>query len=316
MRKFLIVLLALIIIALFCVYIFIPGKIYFSEVVLIKVNRTNAGRFLMDETNWRKWWPGENTENGQVDSTQKPVYFYKDHSYSVEMRMLKGDSILIKNKYQQINSLLTILPVTQDTIAVQWAGESAATSDPLTRVKDYFQTKEIKNNINELLQNMKAFLGKEENLYGMVIDQVKVTDTLLVATQYYSHTYPTTKEIYKLVDELKNYILSQGAIETNNPMLNVTQDSGHFKTMVAIPVNKVMPEKNGFLFKRMVPGKILITEVKGGMHTADKATKQIEMYMNDYHLVSPAIPFQSLVTNRSKEPDTAKWITKIFYPVK
>ena len=65
----------------------------------------------------------------------------------------------------------------------------------------------------------------------------------------------------------------------------------------------------------MVPGKILVAEVKGGAYTADEALRQLTMYMDDNHLVSPAIPFQSLVTERSKEPDTTKWITKIYFPV-
>ncbi len=85
--------------------------------------------------------------------------------------------------------------------------------------------------------------------------------------------------------------------------------------MVAIPVNKTITPNNEFLLKKMVPGKILVTEVRGGIHTINQAQKNIELYMNDHHLVSPAIPFHSLVTDRSKEADTAKWITKIYYPV-
>ena len=30
--------------------------------------------------------------------------------------------------------------------------------------------------------------------------------------------------------------------------------------------------------------------------------------------MSPAIPFESLITNRLEEPDTSKWVTKIYYP--
>ena len=36
--------------------------------------------------------------------------------------------------------------------------------------------------------------------------------------------------------------------------------------------------------------------------------------MTDNALSSPAIPFESLVTNRMQEPDTSKWVTKIYYP--
>ena len=85
--------------------------------------------------------------------------------------------------------------------------------------------------------------------------------------------------------------------------------------MVAIPVSKSIPTNNNFLFKRMVPGKILVTEVKGGTYTTGEALKQLEIYRSDNHLRSPAIPFESLVTDRSREPDTSKWVTKIYYPV-
>jgi hypothetical protein len=98
-------------------------------------------------------------------------------------------------------------------------------------------------------------------------------------------------------------------------MLHITSDSGYFETMVAIPVNKVVPPKDNFLFKRMVPGKILVTEVTGGRYTTAHALKQLENYLEDNELQSPAIPFESLVTDRSRQPDTSKWVTKIYYPV-
>jgi hypothetical protein len=65
----------------------------------------------------------------------------------------------------------------------------------------------------------------------------------------------------------------------------------------------------------MIPGKILVTEVKGGNYTTGEALKQLDIYLDDNHLSSPAIPFESLVTDRSQETDTAKWVTKIYYPI-
>ena len=85
--------------------------------------------------------------------------------------------------------------------------------------------------------------------------------------------------------------------------------------MTAIPVNKYIPTNKNFLFKRMVPGKILVTEVIGGVNTTANALKELELYITDRHLQSPAIPFESLVTDRSKQPDTSKWVTKVYYPI-
>ncbi len=62
-------------------------------------------------------------------------------------------------------------------------------------------------------------------------------------------------------------------------------------------------------------GNILVTKVKGGTSIAAVAFEQIKKYADDYERHAPAIPFYSLITNRLKEPDTAKWVTKIYFPV-
>jgi hypothetical protein len=65
----------------------------------------------------------------------------------------------------------------------------------------------------------------------------------------------------------------------------------------------------------MVLGDILVTEVRGGPHHIKKGLQQLEYYLNDYQRTSPAIPFESLITDRSIQPDTAQWVTRIYYPV-
>jgi hypothetical protein len=118
-----------------------------------------------------------------------------------------------------------------------------------------------------------------------------------------------------MISDLKTYINNKSVLQTNPPMLNVMQNSGIFKTMVAIPINKSIPNTDKFIIKKMVAGKILITETKGGPANAEATIKKVELYMDDYNLLSPAISFQSLVTDRLKETDSTKWITKIYYPV-
>lgn len=315
MKILLIGILLLLFITVVTAYFIIPSKIEFKEVILINTNQTNANRFVADESKWSKWWPKENIEKGN-DSIQRGNFFYKNFAYVVTIKMIQGDSILINNNNTSILSLLNIIPINSDSVAIQWKGQSAAASDPIKRFKYYLEGKKVESNVEAILQRMKIFLENKDNIYGIHIDQIQVTDTILVATKNYSITYPTTAGIYTLIKSLKDFIAKQGATETNYPMLNVMQDSGMFRTMVAIPVNKFIPNQNNFLSKRMVAGKILIAEVKGGEHIANEALKQVELYMKDYHLAAPAIPFQSLVTDRSKEPDTTKWVTKIFYPVR
>jgi len=62
-------------------------------------------------------------------------------------------------------------------------------------------------------------------------------------------------------------------------------------------------------------GFILEGEVKNGPYTIDAAMEQLEVYRADHQYTSPAIPYQLLVTDRLKETDTSKWITKLYYPI-
>jgi hypothetical protein len=60
---------------------------------------------------------------------------------------------------------------------------------------------------------------------------------------------------------------------------------------------------------------VLRAEVKGGNATVEEALHQMKIFISDYQKTAMAIPFESLVTDRSKEPDTSKWITRIYTPV-
>jgi hypothetical protein len=62
-------------------------------------------------------------------------------------------------------------------------------------------------------------------------------------------------------------------------------------------------------------GNILAAEVKGGPHTIGRGFEVIEKYTEDHNRIAPAMPFQSMVTDRRREPDTSRWITKLYLPV-
>ncbi len=159
-------------------------------------------------------------------------------------------------------------------------------------------------------------MDKTENIYNLKIERTKVKDTLLVATKKMFASKPDVTEVYDMIAKLKEYIQNNGAKETNYPMLNVRETEGRFETMVAIPINKRVKETGNYLIKRMVPGNILFTEIKGGLKTVEKAFKSFDYYISDYNFSMPAISFELLISDRTKEVDTTKWITRIYYPVR
>ncbi len=290
------------------VYFFTPKQMRFRNFMYVRVSSNNANQFLLNEKEWYRWWPGN--AGNKADS----LFEFNGSTYAVNWKMTLGDSIIITSEGKKFKSLLNVIPVNIDSIAFQWEGAAAEEANPIKRFSNYFLQKKMENNADKIFKELKKFLENRENVYGIKIEQGKVTDTLLISQKKEFAQYPSTAEIYLMIDGLRNYMAANGAAATNNPMLHVVQDSGRFKTMVAIPVNKTMPNSDSYIIKKMVAGKILIAEIKGGSAAAEEAIKKVEMYMQDYHIVAPAISFQSLITDRTKEPDSTKWITRIYYP--
>lgn len=150
----------------------------------------------------------------------------------------------------------------------------------------------------------------------MKIIKQKVTPSSMISMNQTFLQYPSTQEIYSMINTVREYIRIKGGEENNHPMLNVyTEDKKVYKAMVAVPVKTDLPSEGKFRLKKLVLGNILMAEVNGGVETIMKAEKELSNYVNDYKKISPAIPFQSLITNRLLETDTSKWITRLYYPI-
>jgi hypothetical protein len=153
-------------------------------------------------------------------------------------------------------------------------------------------------------------------VYGYAIQRTSVTDTLLVATKSILPAYPTTPDVYRLLNTLNNYIGSQGAKQTGAPIMNTTRlDDHQFQLMVAIPTNRPLPGNKDIFFRKMVAGAFMAADVKGGDYSVVHALQQMQLYFDDYKRTAMAIPFAALITDRIREPDTSRWVTRIYAPV-
>ena len=168
-----------------------------------------------------------------------------------------------------------------------------------------------------ILNNFKSFISDPKNVYGISIFRGSTTDTLLLCTKYKSKTYPTTNEIYNYLNPVKESIQRQHAQISGFPMINITRsEDNSFETQVAIPTDRLLTAKDPLFVRRMVPGNFMICEVKGGNYTINEGLKQLEYFMNDYRKTQMAIPFQSLITDRMKERDSSRWITRLYMPTR
>jgi hypothetical protein len=308
MKKWVIGLVLALAIAATAVYIFIPAHLKVRKVMVIKANEKGIYPFLHSKEGIARWWPEKIT----VDT----VLPFNGGSYAVAAQLLHGVKINISRGNRSLASEIQVVALGINDMEIAWSTSIAAGANPVSRISAYSDAAAVKEDMEKILLQLKGFLENMENIYGIKVEQTKVKDTLLVTASSITKGMPDNATIYGLVKQLEQYISAGGSTATNAPMLNIfTEDSISYKTMVAIPINRELPETNTFSIKRMVPGNVLVAEVRGGPATIQQSLQQLDVYRGNYNYTAPAKPFLSLVTNRLTEADSSKWITRLYWPV-
>ncbi len=302
-------LLLLLILALATVYIFIPANISINNNITVTTTDADVFQFLTHQKEWKKWWPGTATSDFE--------YQYRKHLYTI--KQFNNDDVIltVANPKLELNTQLSFIATDADKVKLTWSSVETVGLNPIDRFNTYVQMNRIKNDMNEVLLHFKYFLEDDRNIYQMDVRITKVKDATILATNIVTQQYPEMNKVYELVGKLKQEIRKQHVAETGAPMLNVHQiDLKKYQVMVGIPITKAVKPATGMLINKMVlGGNLLETSIKGGLNTTQNAFNQLEKYKKDHKLISPAMPYESLVTDRSKEKDTSKWVTKIYYPI-
>ncbi len=311
MKKLLIGILVLLVFLTGSVYFFIPENITVAAEIVTGSSTGTVQRITGNSHYRLKWLPG----GGETIPPSSYMLDGCTYQFSTDNSLINHIGIRYKNI--QANSLLTLLP-SGDTVLVNWLFSRQSSHNPVSRISDYFALRHIKQTNQKILGAMQAFLSSKKNVYGFEVNRENQTDSTLITIKATVSHYPTVTEIYFNIEKLKQYAAVNDAKATNAPMLNITAaDAGNWSFMVALPINKALNNKGDIMAKRMFAGgKILITEpITGGFAVIDNALENLDKFRMDYNYLSPAIPFQSLITDRPAEPDSLKWKTKLYFPV-
>lgn len=305
MKKVLIGFLIIVVCFFVAAYVLIPGKEQIKASITMKAPLPGVFRSLSEIDSWKTFWPGDTP------------FKLGDQTYSVREKLYNAINIGISSGTDTIISTINLISIKSDSLTLEWTAEQINSSNPFTKVAQFTKTSALKTNLNKIIERIKEFMEQPKNIYGIDIKQTIVTDSVLVSTRRSFDHEPTLKEVDDMIQSLKRYIAEQKAVEKNYPMLNIPSPGNSiYPVMTAIAVDKELPLTNEFAPKFLLKGgNILETEVKGGPHAIKTAFKELENYRSDLKYDSPAIPYQLLVTDRLKEADTTKWITKLYYPI-
>ena len=295
-------------------YIFIPNILIVSKVIYVESSERIIYDYLLTNKNKKQWWP-KNSAIG-LKSSDSTSFNYQETNFKFFDATFNSSELIISKGSDDFKGAISSFFEGKNTIKLVCKISIKNNLNPFKRVSNYYKATLIKKYITKILESFGNFIIKEENIYGLKIERSIVKDTLLLTVNKSINHYPSITETYKLVNELEKYAKNNLARKTNSPMFNVVETfKGNFNISIAIPVDKSIAANSEYYVKKMFPGNILEVEIKGGKNKIDNGFLQLKNYMNDFKLTSPAMPFEMMITDRSVERDTNKWVTKLYYPI-
>ena len=310
MKSLLLAVCILLILGIAAVYVFIPSHLAVVSVVPMKCNVNSAGRVLGDTAAWSRWWP-----SGQPH-------------YRVVRRLRRGAEVVIDDGDGRaadrragddpVSGVLSVFPLVRDDSSyLQWQLNLDAGAGPIGRIGRYREARKLKDEMGIILDSLRAYLEVESHIYGMDISEGTTKDSFLVMTGGKAEMFPNKAMIYGEVGKLKSYLAGHNGRVTGYPMVNVSPLEGRgYELRVALPTDKLFPEVGGEVYgRRLIKGKYLEADIRGGDSSVSSALHRMNEYIADHQRTVMAIPFQSLVTDRSKEGDTSRWVTRLYYPI-
>jgi hypothetical protein len=308
-KKILVAFAAIIIVLFIRVFFIIQTEQLSNQEVIIATTEGHVFDFLTNKAKWAAWWPGT------VDKVSNE-YIFNGYKFAIKKTSNSEVNLVTYNNGSAINTTISFIAADKSTVKVMWQGDAVLSDNPIKRIAQFWEKGTTERQMMAILKHFKGFLEDDKNVYHIDVKLTKVKDSLVFAKQVVMNRYPDADNIYSMINHLKRQIKQQGAVQLDSPMLNVNQtNKNNFAVMVGIPVDKAISASDGASINKMVLGNILKASVYGGPNTIRNAVKQLENYRKDYGLISPAMPFESLATNRISQKDTSKWVTNLYYPI-
>ena len=293
-------------------YLFIPGKIEVTRSVTANANPVAVRRFLSEDSNWARWWPGSVS-----NADGAPVFESGGYRFKKSRVLYHAFEMLITHGKTTEKGILNIFSLGPDSVGIKWTATFNPVKNPFSKIRNNLKADKMARQMEDILSALQTYVSNVQHLYGINIRKEKVKVEFLVSTKKRFNGFPTTHNIYEMIGQVKKYISQSQVKEEDYPMVNISsRDSAHFEVQVAIPVDRYLAGNETFASKKMLKGgDILVTEITGGMNVVDTATKRMDQFVTDHEYIRIAIPFHSLVTDRLNEPDSNKWVTKLYVPI-
>lgn len=314
---------------------FLPKKVHLEESIEIKAPSTIIFKQVCDFNNWAKWSPFQDSMSDMKTIIGDPSEGVgaimnweskKDGNGSLTfIEVIPDNSIkaeLIFENYSKSIVTWDFKPM-QDGTKVVWGMDVENLPYPFGRWMGLFMGKMMRPDYQKGLNSLKLLcesgdvIESKKGITSEVIE--KDIAPMIALTIKDSCTVEGFSQKFEEIYGLINIYMEKMKIKQTSPPFCIYHNwnpNGITVFEAGIPISKKVVGNGRIKFSELSGGKVLMASQFGPYESSGYAHEAIDKYMKEKNKTCIGSPWEVYVTDPITEPDTAKWETQIYYPVK
>ena len=318
-----------IIVLIFIVSFFLPSSVYMEREITIKAEAEtvfNQINNLGNLKNWSPWYDIDTatvytfndipegvgasykweSDNRNVMSGIQTIVKSKPFEYvETELDFMRGDISLSGHKLKSLG----------DSVNVVW-WFSTDFSNPLQRYFGLIFDKMLGPDYEKGLQNLKNYCEKMPETSKFEVELVEFPGQIYIGIKEKCAVQEIGMKMGEFYGELMEFVQKSNIKMTNPPFsIYYSEPTDSFEFAACIPVENKIKTVGRIKFGEIKKGQVAFANYFGDYKKITEAHKSLKKWItqNNKTIVGP--PWEEYITDPTVEKDTAKWLTKVYYPV-
>lgn len=328
--------LGIILLLLIIVSFFLPSKVHVERSKVIGATPDVVFSHIKDLKKWGAWSPWEKKDSTMTSTYEGPDGEVGQKSTWKSEKMGEGSMQITESVPNE--KLVTALdfggkgggsgtfvlePVGADSTKVTWSMDSDGEGipwymKPMSKYFNLMMDKFVGADFEEGLTDLKVLAESTPKQPEMPQYDVQEVTTekqmVLVAPKKRMKVEETQEYFGKHFPELYGFALQSNVKPGSAAAMYYYWDGKETEAEALLPVDKEPKNLGGYTFRTMEPTQALLVDYHGAYEGLGGPHNAIEAYSKEKNLTL-GYPWEVYVTDPSTEPDTSKWLTKVYYPI-
>ncbi len=308
---------------------FLPKKAFVEESMVINAPQKLVFQEVNNYSNWEYWSPFQQLDTTMVVTLQGPK---SGVGATMKWTSKTGNglqTILESTPDSYISNELKLMEEDQDAARSEWKFEPADNGTrvswnvsmehlkyPLERYMGLFLPKMMRSVFQKGLTDLKELCESLPFIEGLDLLTLEAQPTLSIKdSAMVNEIGPKMGEMYgKLMK-----FMSEKNIKMAGPPFTIHYSWDYTRPFVmeaGIPVQEPADGEGEIIASEIAAGDVICAPYYGPYEGIGTLYEKLQQYMAAKHIQCIGYPWEVYLTDPQTEPDTSKWLTKIYYRIK